>query len=1051
MMENDFLQSIKLEISRTVTLNAYERIAFHKILSMEKSESGTQILIRDLQKPDDIRKSALTALRDFTGDDVTAVFRDILAEPKNIYELTLAFQYFEKNKTPDILPALIEYFKKYGSDNTYAQNIQKIIYLIGQHTDDSDQAQELLLSIAKNPEAPVRQRQSAIESITLYTDLSLYESILDERNDSLMKAVFNTIAEISQREMDKYRPTDTSIFTKTPEREDTFLLNIRVLLSKMTNQFESFSNETKNAFIKALLACNHREYIVYIMKALTSDDASLIDTTLYTILANINLLSNPDKLFRSLISLPSLTSRDDTIIEEVFIRYFSSLPDNRSSSLIRDKIYNYIIVMLDSFFENYRKNYMIPDIVEKDHIEEFQTIRKFVLDRLNPRLKRRLMKFLTTRDIELKTILLEISESIAFIPPEEEDAFRLFLENLNEADPKTREITASRINDIDYEKKYLKHRIIRLCTIIGTLKIQEASTTLVKILNYVKKYFDADLYYSTALSLSHLNYPYMLGELELVLQVDETEAVKKKTVELLSQYSEHRALGILLDYLKMYHRDDDPLLPMIMSIVMKQDLNKDKVVNDIAKMIIEQNPNTDTASKAVLLLGKTAFEKDILYLHELIIESEKNAVKEAAVQSIQMIADFNPNYKNKNVVPFYKGYLRDPAIRVRIYSCIFLVQAGDTGSLTQLKDMMVIKNKGIQRDILLILGKFITVELAFFLLTLVNEEYAISNDIIPLFHFLEEQDRQQIDYFVANLFKRHEGTRFEYNKKHTLEQNEKFVSQLKSFTSSDKLVMRLSILNMSDILGRYHTAELSVIKIDLIQILINSIESGGGLLSRVIAGQIIACFDTSPDCAGTAIELIDKLAAYNTVNPPHLKIHVLIYIEKAAVTIANGEILYLNHYNYDIVRETGLSNRIFIRKDTADTLNLLYKSDQFPDTAIRQSGTALSFNELISPLNFNSLTEEINTQIKLEKRRRQEDQQELEKTVLKHKHHKSTAALEMHQSLDNIGKLLKKDLNEINKYAKKRSTDRELIRQIEQMTANVFKRYNVEISKIKLE
>jgi hypothetical protein len=47
-MDNDFLQGIKLEISRTVTLNAYERIAFHKILAVEKSENGAGILYATL-------------------------------------------------------------------------------------------------------------------------------------------------------------------------------------------------------------------------------------------------------------------------------------------------------------------------------------------------------------------------------------------------------------------------------------------------------------------------------------------------------------------------------------------------------------------------------------------------------------------------------------------------------------------------------------------------------------------------------------------------------------------------------------------------------------------------------------------------------------------------------------------------------------------------------------------------------------------------------------------------------------------------------------------
>jgi hypothetical protein len=57
-----------------------------------------------------------------------------------------------------------------------------------------------------------------------------------------------------------------------------------------------------------------------------------------------------------------------------------------------------------------------------------------------------------------------------------------------------------------------------------------------------------------------------------------------------------------------------------------------------------------------------------------------------------------------------------------------------------------------------------------------------------------------------------------------------------------------------------------------------------------------------------------------------------------------------------------------------------------------------------------------------------EEQVKLEKTVLKHKKYKTNAALELSHKLDDIGKIIKKDLTEINKYTKKRSTDRELIK-----------------------
>ncbi|MGL4369072.1 MAG: hypothetical protein ACRCUT_05285, partial [Spirochaetota bacterium] len=77
-MEKDFLQSLKLEISKNFTLAPYERIAFHKILGMVRSDSGLNILLRDVRRNGLIRSSAIDVLRDFGYPDVADAFLDIL-------------------------------------------------------------------------------------------------------------------------------------------------------------------------------------------------------------------------------------------------------------------------------------------------------------------------------------------------------------------------------------------------------------------------------------------------------------------------------------------------------------------------------------------------------------------------------------------------------------------------------------------------------------------------------------------------------------------------------------------------------------------------------------------------------------------------------------------------------------------------------------------------------------------------------------------------------------------------------------------------------------
>jgi hypothetical protein len=79
-VENDFLQNIKVEISKSIRLAVYERIALHKVLGIVRSENGCNILLRDLGKKDIIRNSAIRRLRDFDAPLVTDAFIQLLLE-----------------------------------------------------------------------------------------------------------------------------------------------------------------------------------------------------------------------------------------------------------------------------------------------------------------------------------------------------------------------------------------------------------------------------------------------------------------------------------------------------------------------------------------------------------------------------------------------------------------------------------------------------------------------------------------------------------------------------------------------------------------------------------------------------------------------------------------------------------------------------------------------------------------------------------------------------------------------------------------------------------
>jgi hypothetical protein len=68
-------------------------------------------------------------------------------------------------------------------------------------------------------------------------------------------------------------------------------------------------------------------------------------------------------------------------------------------------------------------------------------------------------------------------------------------------------------------------------------------------------------------------------------------------------------------------------------------------------------------------------------------------------------------------------------------------------------DMMTIKNKKIQRDIISIFGNLKSVEFSYFLISLLKDEYAISGDIISILTLLPDVELKEIDHFIINIFK----------------------------------------------------------------------------------------------------------------------------------------------------------------------------------------------------------------------------------------------------------------------------------------------------------
>lgn len=1049
-MEKDILQSLKLEISKNFTLTPYERIAFHKILAFQKSDNGLKFLLRDILKGGLIRRSAISVVKNFSHPDVAGALLDVIATTEDLTseEFYDILDHVERCGKTEHLPAVRDYISKYIEKTEHSEFVSRALYVLGRVGSGDPETMSFIKSVIQNTTMFEKVRSAAVESFIHEFDPDLMENLLRENNDKLSFSVFRAIAEIADREMIHYETTaEDEIFTVMPGQDDRVLLDIRVLLGKMSPSFDKYSRETKASYIMAMIMSGHREFIVYTMKALTSNDTELIDQTLYVILANTGKLRQPDKLLRSLISLPSVTSRDTKIIVEIFYRFFSLMKDSRNNSMFRDKIYNYLIVTLDTYFETYRKNFMIPEIMEKDHLPDVQAVRALILNRFSPDIKRRIITFLHGEDrSSIKKILSELSETVSYVDDSDDAVFNLFVEMLFDKDAKTREISASRIGDIDYEKRYMKNRIVRICEVLARLGIDEASANLVKMFNYVKKYYDADIYRTVTQTLSSLNYPYMLGELEVQLASGDA-AENARAVQLLPFFNDQRSLNIMLDYVKEHIREKNDVVTQLLGVIVKREVAGNVAVNEIAKVIIKENPDPVNRKLGVQLVGHCGFDSDITFLHELFMAETDAGVKESIVQSFDLIMQIAREYDRQKIISYIKEYMKDPGIRVRMYSCAILLKLGNQDALVSIREMMVIKNRQIQRDILLVLGNLMTAEIAFFLISLLKEDYAISADIIPLLRFLKPEELTEVDHFVVNLFKKFEGIQIEGTSgaavtSHNHDQD------IKGYRRESSAILTLDIVNYESLLNENAQIEMVLVFKRGYQLIVEIVAKYNGVISRSTAGKLVAYFHEVTSASYAAMDMMMIVRGFNDAVAHGNPLVTKLLVGLAEADFVNSEIIIPVEREFLFLREVPVANRIFFTGKTARVAELSFQCGLLPESLFVMSGMSHDFRELINVNNFQMKSEIILKRLYGEEERKLEEQRLIESGAHQPeggKRSKNTAAFS--SAMDGVGKVLRRELTDISKYVGKRSTDREMIRTVEKMLDDAYRRYMLEVSK----
>ena len=108
--------------------------------------------------------------------------------------------------------------------------------------------------------------------------------------------------------------------------------------------------------------------------------------------------------------------------------------------------------------------------------------------------------------------------------------------------------------------------------------------------------------------------------------------------------------------------------------------------------------------------------------------------------------------------------------------------------------------------------------------------------------------------------------------------------------------------------------------------------------------------------------------------------------------------------------------------------------------------------EVLNPINFFRLADAFLEVLQAELESRQKEQARMEEEMKNLRRGvKSPSSAAVSRDLENLGNKLKESLTEIEKYIQRRSTDRELNKNVQKMLNNTYNMYKVEISRIIIE
>ena len=151
-MAQDPIQALKLEISKQTRLEPYERITFHRILGILRTENGMRVLLRELKNQQLVRESAIITLIDFNFDEVRDAFIKLLKEDISQREKIYVLTHLEKYGISENVPDIIEFINANRENPENYPVLSRAFNVLRSLGADSAEVEDFLVSIAVNPE-----------------------------------------------------------------------------------------------------------------------------------------------------------------------------------------------------------------------------------------------------------------------------------------------------------------------------------------------------------------------------------------------------------------------------------------------------------------------------------------------------------------------------------------------------------------------------------------------------------------------------------------------------------------------------------------------------------------------------------------------------------------------------------------------------------------------------------------------------------------------------------------------------------------------------------